>query len=480
MPIAISVRWPSWLQNFGRVRGMSDMTPRKYGQSAVVLIGILLTILVVVAHRFIPERRLVLDSARPDAKYFLQPSGDATPVKVEWLDYHRLHYKCQFGEAAAGQGCSFTFMLFSTSADRGTDLSGYRTLKLALRYAGDTHYVRVSIRNFDPRFSRVEDANSSKFNSVNLHPKDLAHPVVISLTEFAVPEWWQGQFDLPRNFNQPDLSNATVFTIDLVGDLAGTHHEFQIDRIEFTGDWISAEYWYLGILCAWMLLAATYGVSQWLSLRRMHREQSKKIHDLVDSNAQLQNEKEKYQKLSTLDALTKVLNRHGIEQFVESLLTANLPTSVIVIDLDHFKRINDQRGHHIGDRVLQTLGEVLRAHTRKTDGLGRWGGEEFVLVCPGASLAKAADLAEKLRHRIRETNFIPEDPLIITASFGVAITQNGQSFEDAFRQADQALYLAKSRGRNCVVAAAEEQMHKVTGGRKSTWAVLSGRFKLHK
>src|SRR5262249_15630239 len=141
-------------------------------------------------------------------------------------------------------------------------------------------------------------------------------------------------------------------------------------------------------------------------LRRMHREQRREITELVDSNAQLQGEKEKYQKLSTLDALTRILNRHGIEQFIESLRTADLPTSVIVIDLDHFKRVNDHRGHHIGDRVLQTVGEILRAQTRNTDGLGRWGGEEFVLVCPGASLARAAELAEKLRRRILETNFI--------------------------------------------------------------------------
>ena len=78
------------------------------------------------------------------------------------------------------------------------------------------------------------------------------------------------------------------------------------------------------------------------------------------------------------------------------------------------------------------------------------------------------------------TNFIPEDPLAVTASFGVATTQVDQDFEDAFRQADQALYLAKSRGRNCVVAATEDQMHRVTGARKGTLALISGRFKLHR
>jgi diguanylate cyclase (GGDEF)-like protein len=462
------------------VRGTAELILRKPSQSAFLLIGIVLTLLAVAAHRFLPERRLTLDGSGTGENFFLMPSGDGPPPQIQWVDQARLHFTCQFAKDAHGQACSFTYLLYSTSADRGIDLSRYRTLNLGLRYSGDARYVRLAIRNFDPRFSHLDDPNSSKYNSVILHPKDLAKPISISLNEFAVPEWWVTQYDLPRNFGQPDFRNATAISIDFLGDFAGTRQELQIDKMEFVGDWISAEHWYLGILCAWMIFGTTYGMSQWLRLRRKHREQRKKIHALADSNAQLQNEKEKYQKLSTLDALTKVLNRHGIEQFVESLRASNLPASVIVIDLDHFKRVNDQRGHYAGDRVLQTVGEILRDQSRNTDGLGRWGGEEFVLVCPGASLAKAADLAEKLRHRIEETNFIPEDPLAMTASFGVAVSQGEQSFEDAFRQADQALYLAKSRGRNCVVAATEDQLHKVTGARKSAWALASGRFKLYK
>jgi diguanylate cyclase (GGDEF)-like protein len=459
---------------------MSEPISKKPSQSAALLIGILLTVLAVVAHRFLPERRLTLDSAGGGESFFLMQSGDTSPSQVQWIDKDKLHYVCHFAKDASGHDCSFIYLLYSASADRGVDLSHYRTLNLALHYKGDARYLRVSIRNFDSRFSRLDDPNSPKFNSVNLHPKDLAQPVPISLNEFAVPEWWVTQYDLPRNLSQPDFRNATALTIDLLGDPLGTRHEIQIDKIEFTGDWISAEYWYLGILCAWMILATTYGLSKWISLRRRHREQHKKIHDLVDTNAQLKTEKEKYRKLSTLDGLTKVLNRHGIEQFVESLQVANVSASVIVIDLDHFKRINDSRGHYVGDRVLQTVGEILRTHTRNSDGLGRWGGEEFVLVCPDANLAKAADLAEQLRHKIMEARFIPEDPLTITASFGVAAAQADQTFEDAFRQADQALYLAKSRGRNCVVAATDDQLHKVTGARKGTLALISGRFKLHR
>jgi diguanylate cyclase (GGDEF)-like protein len=460
------------------MRELSESSRNNSRQSTALLLGILVTILALVAHRFLPERRLTLDAGKAGAIFFLMQSGEGKPAKVEWVDQSKYHFTCQFPKETVGPGCSFTYLLYSTDAARGTDLSGYRSLNLAMRYAGNARYLRVAIRNFDPRFSRLEDANSSKFNSINIHPKDLVQPISIGFNEFTIPEWWLSQYDLPRDQARPDFRNATALSIDLLGDLAGTHHDIHFDRIEFAGDWISTEYWYLGILCVWMVVATSYGVSQLLILRRKHREQRRKIRDLADSNERLQNEKEKYQKLSTLDALTKVLNRHGIEQFVESLRAARLPASVIVIDVDYFKRINDQRGHHIGDRVLQTLGEVLKAQTRNTDGLGRWGGEEFILVCPGAELAKAADLAEKLRQKIVQTNFIPEDPLSLTASFGVAAATAEQSFEDAFRQADQALYLAKSRGRNCVVAATEDQMHKVTG-RKSTLALISGRFKLH-
>src|SRR6185436_18543528 len=110
---------------------------------------------------------------------FLMQFGNGTPPKAQWVDQAHFHFTCEFAKAGADQDCSFTYLLYSTNVDRGIDLSRYRTLNLKLRYAGDARYVRVSIRNFDPRFSRVEDSNSSKFNSVSLPPKDLAQPLAI-------------------------------------------------------------------------------------------------------------------------------------------------------------------------------------------------------------------------------------------------------------------------------------------------------------
>ncbi len=452
---------------------MPDSDSTKPRQSAALLIGILLTILAVLSHRFLPDRRLSLDPAREGAVHFLMKFGDDTLTKVGWVDESRRRFKCTFAAESQNASCTYTYLLYPGSeAANGVDLSRLRNLNLKIRYTGEAHYLRLAIRNFDPKYSTLEDTNSSKFNSLNIQPKDLTGPLTVNLGEFSVPEWWVAQYDLPRALAQPQMDNATAFSIYLQGEQAGSEHDIQIDGIEFSGDWISAEHWYLGILCAWILIGAGVGTAQLIALRRKHREQRKQIHKLKD-------EKDKYKQLSTIDALTKVLNRHGIEQFISTHHAADQPMSVILIDLDHFKRINDHRGHYDGDRVLQTVGELLRGITRTSDGLGRWGGEEFILVCPGASLSKAANLAEKLRERIMQTNFLPEDPLAVTASLGVATAPAGGSFDDAFRQADQALYLAKSRGRNCVVAASDDQMHKVTGARKGTWALISGRFKIH-
>ena len=453
------------------MREINVIVQKRSGQSVVLLIGILITLFAVVGHRFLPERRLTIDSSRQGANFFLVQTGNGAQADQQWIDQARFHYACKFPQATAMQGCGFAYMLAPAIASQGIDLSRFRTLNLAVRYRGNAQYLRVGIRNFDPRFSKLEDLNSPKFNYVNIPTKDLGKTIPIGMREFTVAEWWTTAYNLPREYSHPDLSNATVLNIDVQGqaDLAGTEHDIQIDKVEFVGDWISTESWYLVILCLWMVIGTTYGTSQWLMMRRAHRAQ-------ID---ELEHEKEMYQKLSTLDALTNVMNRHGIGQFIAALGITRVTASVIVIDLDHFKRINDERGHAVGDRVLRTMGEILASAIRNTDAVGRWGGEEFVLVCPGASLANAADLAEKLRHRIMQTSFIPEHPLPITASFGVATSRESQGFEEVFRQADQALYLAKNRGRNCVVCANDEQLHKVTGARKGTLALISGRFKLH-
>jgi diguanylate cyclase len=154
--------------------------------------------------------------------------------------------------------------------------------------------------------------------------------------------------------------------------------------------------------------------------------------------------------LALTDLLTKIHNRRSLEQLLEKeALRAerygrNL--SIILFDLDNFKAINDTYGHATGDDILRASANIVQANLRKGDELGRWGGEEFMVVCPEANSGQAFKVAERLREAI-ETG--PWPIRSVTASFGVAQKQTGELLSSLYERADQALYAAKHAGKNC-------------------------------
>ena len=157
-----------------------------------------------------------------------------------------------------------------------------------------------------------------------------------------------------------------------------------------------------------------------------------------------------------IDPLTGIANRRSFLQDgadMERRHAANpYPAAVLLIDLDHFKSINDRFGHAIGDRVLQVFAETAQANIRSTDLFGRLGGEEFAAVLYGVSREKAVALAERIRSTFAEiASEVDGRPVAATVSIGIVFNQ-GQTFDmsDLLGQADQALYYAKERGRNRV------------------------------
>jgi diguanylate cyclase (GGDEF)-like protein len=153
-----------------------------------------------------------------------------------------------------------------------------------------------------------------------------------------------------------------------------------------------------------------------------------------------------------LDPLTGALNREGLRDFLLQQWQGEMPTSagmsVLFADLDHFKRINDNYGHAIGDEVLKQFALLVKGEIRKSDGLVRWGGEEFLVVCPATQLPEAAKLAEKLRASVANTAW--PNHILVTCSCGVATREEGEEFSSLIKRADDALYQAKHAGRNRV------------------------------
>lgn len=176
-----------------------------------------------------------------------------------------------------------------------------------------------------------------------------------------------------------------------------------------------------------------------------------------------QEREEKVRYLSSTDVLTQVANRrHLMEQFEVELSRAQrdkTPLSVLMVDLDHFKSVNDNYGHQVGDVALQTSAGLLKEAIRNTDLLGRYGGEEFFIVLPGADLNAALLTAERCRSNIESADIrADEATLKLTASFGLAtvtadkINESSSQLDDLLKAADTALYKAKKEGRNRVIS----------------------------
>lgn len=174
---------------------------------------------------------------------------------------------------------------------------------------------------------------------------------------------------------------------------------------------------------------------------------------LLYYNHQLRLFNRKLKSLAETDPLTGIYNRKRLDEVLasetERFLRYKQTFSVIMIDIDKFKNVNDRYGHHVGDEVLIQIVATLSIRVRITDTLGRWGGEEFMLICPKIGTEATMQLAEGLCRAIEEQIFATVG--YQTASFGIATCQQGDNTNDVVKRADDALYMAKQRGRNQVV-----------------------------
>jgi diguanylate cyclase (GGDEF)-like protein len=173
-----------------------------------------------------------------------------------------------------------------------------------------------------------------------------------------------------------------------------------------------------------------------------------RLHNLVRRQAQT-------------DELTDLANRRrfmsALAQEIARTSRFGMPLSLVLLDLDRFKRVNDRCGHQVGDLVLRKTADAVRSHIRGTDLAARIGGEEFAILLPGSDLAGAVTFAEKLRLEIRREVVVESVRWPTTASFGVAEFRGGMSIETLVGAADRALYKAKAEGRNRVHTAEADE-----------------------
>lgn len=350
--------------------------------------------------------------------------------------------------------CGFEVIL-SDDRTQGLDLRNMRNVRVWLDYEGPADSVRLYLRNYDPTYSQPLRFDSTKYNLAEVSAKTAQGFIDVNIEDFFVANWWFQRFKLSPNLTHPQFDNIVVFEVQTGNSAPAGDYRFRLNKVLLTGQRINSEQWYQLILGSWIFGAIALLSSRFIGMNRRIRQHRAREIELTQLNSLLDAHGKKMEERSKLDPLTGAFNRQGVKEALEGGLAERRASgrslSILILDVDYFKKINDTHGHLIGDQVLMALSELIKQNTRTDDCFARWGGEEFVVVCRNTRVQNAQNIAEKLRVAIE--NFRFDKKVSFTVSIGVAELQESETLEQMFTRADKALYEAKSMGRNRVMVA---------------------------
>lgn len=415
--------------------------------SIIIIILLVITFTLLLMHHYAFNKSFIIDTNTPFKHEAITDSGlggkSTANISLKddkfLLDCHIIasEYPWPF--------CEISFDLGAT-LEEPTDLSRFKHAKVFVKYiGGNSASIRFQIRSHNPVYSTIEDVDSWKYNGLEYWPSNNNYPVKIPLNALQVATWWLVEREIPIEHSSPELNQVMVLEIATGNNIVPGHYQIQIEKIEFTGKYFTDRQVYFTIIILWTILAL---IGLALNIKRFKfklKRALSRADELKRLNKLLNVESSELKNLVERDPLTGALNRAGVEEIFSNEFKV---ISLIFIDIDFFKPLNDKYGHNVGDEILKAFVKLISENSRSTDFLARWGGEEFLMICPNTKLHEAYDLAESLRQLIEDFSWAYQ--IKLTASFGVAQKEN-ETTTDLIERADKALYAAKARGRNTVV-----------------------------
>ncbi|WP_369820622.1 diguanylate cyclase [Pelomonas sp. Root1217] len=268
------------------------------------------------------------------------------------------------------------------------------------------------------------------------------HDFALALVDVNMPD--VNGFQLAESMRETAISREVpiIFLTGASGDAARTFRGYEAGAVDFLVKPVHPQ-----------VLESKVGAFVALYLQRKSlRDQKDDCERLLRANQRMASELERAHELAVqaafTDELTGIPNRRHILKLAQSALNDprrhSQPVSLALLDLDHFKRVNDTHGHAVGDAVLRHFCDHTQAHLRTGQAMGRMGGEEFLLLLPGTELAEACTALERVRHTLE-----PHASIAYTFSAGVAQARPDETLDAVLERADRALYVSKERGRDC-------------------------------
>jgi diguanylate cyclase (GGDEF)-like protein len=424
---------------------------RPLGYARYVFGGLLLlTVILLVWQHFGMEK--VVELAGNQFPSRIESDGKDGGESKGWLEHkgQDIVVHCQIIKKVDWPHCKLNFDFLKGAT--GVDMSHFDYLMVDARYAGPgTTRFALIMSEAEEGLTRLDQWQTYKVlqvESLDLPPNG---KLMIPLNWFIVAQWWKDMAKPSVEHSVANLDNIVYAGLAMnFGGVEGEHvltlHSFRLH-----GKLISQADLLLILVAMWVSCAIGWLAILSLSLRTQLKDSKAAIALLSTINNALQLEARELAGQAHIDPLTGVLNRQGLRAALMN--TSNLltdPMAVIFIDIDHFKSINDTHGHDIGDEVLRKFASVIASGIRSSDRLVRWGGEEFLIVCPMTNVYQGRILADNLRHSLHQQTW--PAGLRVTASFGVAQHHQRDEVGVAIKRADAELYRAKQGGRDRVCA----------------------------
>ncbi|SMF11619.1 diguanylate cyclase (GGDEF) domain-containing protein [Alteromonadaceae bacterium Bs31] len=411
---------------------------------------LLITIVVFIAHYFLPEKRILLDPLANKSVYSLYGYIDPQQGQSSyWLDESKNLWACNYKpEHLYGCGSSIEW---NERLKDAKDFSKFEALELKLKYVGSAKRLRLSLRSYNKAYSEQGVAETNKHMYVLLPTSEIAeNKVRVKLSEFSVSKWWVLENSIPRKWASPEFNNITSLGVEVAehGDQI-----VQVERVELVGKWVETEAILYILILFWMIVFLVDGAFRFYQVYQSSQLGMVRVKELLSQQQNLEVERQYLRSIAKKDPLTGVYNRSGLESQLNAFFGEDIKrkyVAVMIMDLDHFKAINDCYGHDFGDAVLKAFASSMSKSIRETDIFARWGGEEFILIGDLDSKESIKELAEKLREATVATPVESKPRFKFTVSIGVAISRENENFTEVFKRADSAMFKAKKNGRNRV------------------------------
>lgn len=371
----------------------------------------------------------------------IEPDGTS---EASWVDRGNSIYECNIGYGLAYPYCGMVIKYkhpdsknfewpdyFEFDDAQSIDLSDFDGISVSMEYSGQSNSLNFFLRNAKKLPENYGEYDQVPYMHVDFVPTQSGTFIDFSHTQVA--KWWIDRFNPPQNQRQPKFEHVIEMGFDLPSLPAKGVHRFKLNRISATKSYFPREQLYPIIAALFginLLILIIQGVLRYYSSR--YREENQTLRTTM-----------------VIDPLTQCLNRLGLDTAIRKMFPLRRASGiyVMILDLDHFKKINDTLGHVVGDDVLRQVATALSKELRSDDIFGRWGGEEFIIISK-ISRDNLENLIARLMRSLQDVT-IKGDPEArkVTMSAGVTEALPGEAFDDIFKRADEAMYQVKQSGR---------------------------------